>query len=781
MPPSPPNQPLLRLKLLGGATLESDAGIVSGRAVQRRRLALLALLAAAPARTMSRDKVVALLWPESSTEDARHLLSVTIHELRRLLGESLLITRGDDLILDGGQLRTDVEDFVEAVSSGDAQQAVTLYGGPFMDGVHIADAQEFEDWAQAERDRLARMLGGALEDGARAQAAAGNPRGAVDLWRRLAVHDPYNSRVARELIHALIEAGDRAGALQHARVHSTLMREEFGVEPDQESAQLLTSLKEPLAAPPAVPPAAPPAAAPVEPAVAVQPSTGGRRPPRLMMATALAGVILLGAVLVPVLLLDRDPPPPERATVAVLPFRNIGGADSLNYFSDGLTEEVLLALGRVDSLEVIGRTSAFALRDLDPREVGTQLDVRHVLTGTVRTGGARLKVTATLIDAKRGVQLWTQSYEPPLRSADILAVQEDIARAVVRELAPRLGAPLATAALVPSGTDNLDAKRLFWNGRMNFERRTPEHLLLALSFFKRAAEADPDYALAHAAIAEVYTILGAYDYGALPPAEAFPLARKSAELALRLDPQLAEAHAALGNVAFNYGWDWAAADREFRSAITLNKSYAPAYHWYALYLITRGRQADARQAIMRAREVEALSPVVRTGLARHYYLSRDYPAALDEYQRVIAQDSQFVTAHAGIGLTYAAMGNYADALRHYRYALKIGQTPAPVLHGLIGHAAGLSGDRATALASLATLNAMRRTRFVPAEWFVLTYIGLRQPEDAVRELEQAYANRSGALPYLTTEPVVDPIKADPRVQKLIAQLGLAPATRTPSR
>ncbi|HJR62689.1 MAG TPA: winged helix-turn-helix domain-containing protein, partial [Gemmatimonadaceae bacterium] len=217
---------MIRLKLFGGISLESDEGPISGRATQRRRLALLALLAAAPTGAVSRDRIIATLWPESDTAEARHLLSVALYELRRALGEEAIVTVGDDVRLDASMVETDVGEFREALDRGDLARAVWLYTGPFLDGVFVSGASEFERWTEVERERLARAFASALETLADERTARGDLRGAVELWRRRAAHDLADSSVARRLIASLAAAGDRAGALQQARLHETLLREE---------------------------------------------------------------------------------------------------------------------------------------------------------------------------------------------------------------------------------------------------------------------------------------------------------------------------------------------------------------------------------------------------------------------------------------------------------------------------------------------------------------------------------------------------------------------------
>ncbi|HUF35271.1 MAG TPA: BTAD domain-containing putative transcriptional regulator [Gemmatimonadales bacterium] len=225
---------MFRLKLFGGASIESGAGVLAGRSAQRRRLAVLALLAMARGRPLSRDKLIGYLWPESDGEKARRLLSESLYVLRKALGEDALVAAGDELRLDPAVVGCDAAEFADALEAGDLERAVALYTGPFLDGFFLGDALEFERWVDAERDRLAPSYARALQQLAEAAAAKGEARTAADWWRRLAEADPYNAGTAVALMRALDAAGDRAGALQHARIHAALLRAEYDAEPDPE-------------------------------------------------------------------------------------------------------------------------------------------------------------------------------------------------------------------------------------------------------------------------------------------------------------------------------------------------------------------------------------------------------------------------------------------------------------------------------------------------------------------------------------------------------------------
>ena len=292
---------MVSLKLFGGIALASDAGALAGPATQRRRLALLAILAASPGRSVSRDKLIALLWPESESGKARHLLADAVYEVRAALGKDTVRAVGDDLQLDPDVVRTDVAEFERALAEGARERAAAVYGAPFLDGFFISGAPEFERWTAIQRDRFARVYAGALERIAVDHEAAGDRQGATEWWRRLAAHDPYNSRVALRLMRVLEAAGDPAGAVQHARAHEAVLRTDLEVPPDPAVAGLVRVLQAPRS-----PPATHMQAAPdrVEihpngkPNGSAPPATNDRAPFRRRRAAAalLGGVVLVAAL-----------------------------------------------------------------------------------------------------------------------------------------------------------------------------------------------------------------------------------------------------------------------------------------------------------------------------------------------------------------------------------------------------------------------------------------------------------------------------------------------------
>lgn len=458
------------LHLFGGAGLSDPSGPLTGRAVQRRRIALLAILALEHPRPVGRDKLVAFLWPEHDTDRARHLLRDSLYLLRSRLGEGVLLTDGDDVRLDPARVRSDVWDFEQALARDDPEAAARAYAGPLLDGFHVHGAPELGRWLDEARVRCAREHAGALERLAEAASARGDVMAAVEGWQRVADNDPYSARVAMRLMAALEDAGDRAGAIRQARIHALLLEQEFGADPDPAVQALAERMRcEPK--PPAidlrvgVPEGAgvaellphdgehaPPGseARPPGPPVRAEVDWEGGRPrgpeARRLVAAALVGIGLAGA-LSPVRLVPLAGAPGEgaaeahagvRPSVVVLPFVSLDRDPADVTFCDGLTDELIGTLSRRHTLRVAARTSAFAFKGAsrDIREIARALGVGTVLEGSVRHDGSRIRVMAQLVDADDGFPLWSATYDRELTG--VLSIQRELALRIADALQAEL-------------------------------------------------------------------------------------------------------------------------------------------------------------------------------------------------------------------------------------------------------------------------------------------------------------------------------------------------------
>jgi len=778
------------LSLLGGASLEGPEGPLTGRVVQRRRLAVLIVLALAHRRGVSRDKLVANLWPDSEPDRARHLLSDSLYVLRKNLGDDAVTATGDELRLNAEVVRTDVIEFEQALEQGDMERAVTLYTGPLLDGVYLSDNAEWEYWVDGERERLSRLYGRALETLATERDARGDFPGSVDAWRKAAAHEPTNSRVALRLMQALDAAGNRAAAIHHAHIHQTTLREQLGAEPDaavNELAEQLRHAPESKEPPPGK--AAPqsttlqagePSAesnadgSNLSKVLATKQAPGIRRPSLLGKrgaALLVVGVAVLVSIAVWTALQLRANSVnlSNYDSIAVLPFLDMSPDGGTEYLSDGMTEELINALAQVNGLRVASRTSAFALKgtNQDVREIGQKLNVDAVLEGSVRSAGSQLRVSAQLVSTENGYHLWSRTYQREMR--DVFAIQEEIARAIVNTIRGRL-AHEQSAPLVQSHTNDLEAYQLylrgrfFWNQRDNSQRRE-ETLRSAINYFQAALQRDPNYALAYSGLADAYA--------SVPPGisrdVAYARAKTAALRALELDETLAEAHTALARILVVQEWDWQRAGREYQRAIELNPGYATAHQWYGMYLISLGRLDEALMELNTAQQLDPLSLAVNNDLGRALYYARRYDEAIEQYRKIIQLYPSSADAHLNLALTYAEKSVLESAIRELRtWANLSGDEP----QALLGYTYAAAGRRDEALRILGELEERAKTVRVSPVSMAVIHARLGNHDRAFALLEQAVQQRSPFVLFLKVHPRLDPLRSDPRFTQLLRQVGL---------
>ncbi|HUG39143.1 MAG TPA: BTAD domain-containing putative transcriptional regulator [Longimicrobiales bacterium] len=764
---------LLYLRLLGGLVLEEEGAPLTGRAAQKRRLALLALLAGAPGRSVNRNRITGVLWPDKDDEQARHLLSVAAYEIRKEVGEDAIVSRGEDLVLDPLVVGTDLDDFESALEREDYDAAIALYRGPFLDGFFVTGSSEFDHWTDGERNRYDRLYRNALTARAEALEARGDLVAATDAWRKAANADRFDSRIALRLLRALDAAGNRAGALQFARIHEMLLKAEFGTEPDPAFTAAVEEVRnrtEPAPQPaprpaPQAAPASPPPAATADPVAAATSAPARSRPRPAWLAPAAVAAVLILVALAAYMSDWPSGDSPAGLRVLVLPLHPANPEDEA--FADGLSESIMDALAQVDGVRVPAWSLAVALRGVSAGEAARRAGVDYVLGGSVRRdpGADSVRIRVELSTAGGDAE-WNESYDrSTLRWR---ATWDEIARAVLREMEVEL----SQASLPdPAGdTGDREAREMFLKGRHAWYKRTKAGMDQALAYFELAVQRDPNYAQAHAGLADVYNLMGAYDYGLLHPDSAFPLARREAELALKLAPRLGEAYAALASVRFGYDRDWEGAERDYQRAIRLKPHYAEAHHWYSLFLLARGREEAASEEVRQAIQLDTLSPVVRTSLARHRYFRGDVAGALQDYEHALRMDPSFGPALVGGGVTLLELGRHDEALDYFRRATEVVGGTHPLAMALSANAHGRAGRPDEARAILARLEAIRATgRFVPPEWIALVHLGLGDHDAAIDSFEAALHNRSNGAPFFGIERLARPLWDHPRFKTLIAR------------
>jgi TolB-like protein/Tfp pilus assembly protein PilF len=438
------------------------------------------------------------------------------------------------------------------------------------------------------------------------------------------------------------------------------------------------------------------------------------------------------------------------------------------YFSDGLTEELITSLSQVEGLRVAARTSSFQFkgRNADVREVGRRLDVGAVLEGSVRRSGNRLRIAAQLVSAKDGYQLWARSYDREL--TDVFAVQEEIARAIVQALRIELGVGEG-AALAAAPTRDLEAYDLYLRGRYAWNHRSATALPEAVRYLEQAVARDSGFARAWAALADAYILL--VPYADAPREETWPKGRAAAEKALALDSTLAEAHTALAYGTMIYEWDWAAAEASFRRAIAADPDYPTGHHWYADFLAGRGRLDESVREMERAHALDPLSRIIGAELGWVYYLMGRNGPAEAQLRRTLALEPHYPHGVFILGIVLLAEGRYSEAIPALRQALELGGDYDP-LNGTLVAAYARSGDRATALRLLEELRRRaERGDFSPFA-LAIAYTGVGDTEHAIQEVHRAIDQRDIFMPEILFDPLLHPLRKEPGFRRVEERMGL---------
>ena len=462
-------------------------------------------------------------------------------------------------------------------------------------------------------------------------------------------------------------------------------------------------------------------------------------------------------------------PSSGRTMLAVLPFENLTGDAAQDYFSDGLTEEMINRLGRLDPqrLGVIGRASVMRYKGRAPQldRIGNELNVGYVLAGSVRRGSGKVRIAAQLIQVKDQTQVWASTYDRDLR--DLLAVQAEIAREIGNGIQIVLGNGRSPVESVTSlSADSYEAYDLYLKGRYFWNKRTAEGLQQAVEYFSRSSTRDPNYARAYAGLADAYALMSGYS--GKPQTEFMPQARSAALKALELDDGLAEAHNSLALVLEKFDWDWEGAEQHFRRAIELDPNYATAHQWYAEYLALRGRFEEALLESERARRLDPLSLIIATDNGAILYYSRQYDRAIQELRGVLEIEPGFPRAHM-VMMPYVEKGRYADALATVG---KFGPSDKAWTWAMYTYIDGRSGQVRQARQALVKFLDLNRTQKVEPGVAIWAYLGMNDKDEAIASLEQAYAQHSDTMVRLKVDPGYDPLRSAPRFQDLLRRVGL---------
>jgi serine/threonine protein kinase/Tfp pilus assembly protein PilF len=451
----------------------------------------------------------------------------------------------------------------------------------------------------------------------------------------------------------------------------------------------------------------------------------------------------------------------SESSIAVLPFRNMSTDRENEYFSDGMTEEIINALTKIEALHVASRTSSFAFKgkDEDVRKIGAALGVRTVLEGSVRQSGRKIRITAQLINVADGYHLWSDRYDREIE--DVFAVQDEIALAITETLKVRL-LPKEEARLASRATENVEAYNDYLKGRYYFNRREPVE---AIREFERAIERDPRYMPAYTGLADSYCIFGFY--GGISTQEAFARARQAAEKARQLEPESPDVHVSLALVEHYFGWDLRREEVELRRAIELAPRSGAPYSWLGLMLSFTQRLAEGLDLARRAAELEPLSANVQTNVAWNFFAARRFDEAVPEFQRALHIDPNAPYPLWAIALTYQRLGRHTESIQSLEKAAEITSRRQPFYLALLGGALAAAGRRSDALALLGELKQKSVREYIAPFHLSFLYVALGEVDEAIDCLERACAERNAFTWWIRESSVFDPLRSHPRFTSLL--------------
>lgn len=601
---------MLELKLLGGAVVRRSGDALPRPATHRHSIAILALLASAPGRTLSRGKLVGFLWPEVAEGTARNRLNTALHRLRKALDHDVIVSIGGGLRLNEELVQCDICRFRAELDDGDPTAAINLYEGPFLDGFRLRGSREFEEWMERERDRLRRAYHGALESAAEQAARESEPEIAARWWRARARDDSYDSRVTLRLMESLDAAGNRAAALRAFSEHARALEEDLGTEPDRATQALAQRLRQPTGG-----------------------AAGGGPAERPVGANS--------------------------RSLAVLPFESVSGSEEGRLFAAGLHHDLLTRLSRISGLKVISRTSVLRYRGRSAPvpQIARELGVGTIVEGGVQHVGGRLRLNVQMIEVDGDTHRWAETYDETLNAGNLFDVQAELADRISRSLGQVLTPRERERVVDWAPTRDLEAYRLYVQGRARLNERTEEGMRRALELFGEAVEHDDAYALAWVGTADSLTLLHEYGY---EPADRVPRAERAARRALELDPDLAEAHASMG-LLFEARREGSRAIRALERAVELQPGYAEAHNWLSWTNQLLGRRARALESASRAVALDPLSPEAVSNLAVSNLINGDAVAALGEARRARELQPTWTTPRFYEALALFDLKRFAEA------------------------------------------------------------------------------------------------------------------------
>jgi TolB-like protein/Tfp pilus assembly protein PilF len=461
--------------------------------------------------------------------------------------------------------------------------------------------------------------------------------------------------------------------------------------------------------------------------------------------------------------------PQEISSIAVLPFVNASNDPNSEYLSDGLTEGLINSLSQIPNLAVMSRSSVFHYkgRDVDPQQVARDLKIEGVVTGRIVQHGDQLIISAELINARTNHNLWGEQYDRKL--SDVLAVQDEITRAISSKLRERLSGE-TTKLAAKGGTSDPEAYQLYLKGRYYWEKRTPDSLEKARDYFTQAIEKDLNYALAYVGLADYYDVVP--DYAPVPSSEAEPKARAAAQKALAIDDSLEEAHAVLAD-GYSLQWQWSAAEREFKRALELNPNSANAHKLYWLYLSSQGRHQEALAEIRNALRLDPLNLKYNDNLGQEYEIGGQYDLAIEQFKKVIEMDPSFASVHGGLANTYLDTGKYELWIQESETEFSLShQAEDEAIAKNVGRVYAQSGINAALREWAKQQEELSKRHYEDPAFIGFVYAKAGDKDQAFAWLEKGLKEKSDAIQYLKVNHLADSLHSDPRYADMLKRMGM---------
>lgn len=497
----------------------------------------------------------------------------------------------------------------------------------------------------------------------------------------------------------------------------------------------------------------------------IDPSTSITRSTGRSLDFVIIGVLL--AVIAVIAFQHHRPGPNGNApqkSIAILPFIDLSQTQEQDYFSDGITEQIINSLAHVHGLLVVARTTAFSFKNknMDVREVGRQLQVSHMLEGSVNRGTGKVRVVARLIDVANGFHLWSETYYSTEK--DLLSLQSDVAKKVASALQIELHLAEATQLAKPP-TQNPEAYDCYLRGRYLLEKRTVDSTQKGRALFEEAVVKDPRFALGHAGIADSYIQLA--KLGAISPGEASTHAWPEVSSALAIDDNLAEAYVSRATLLTDFEWNWPAAEPDYRKAIELNSNSAKAHHWYARHLAELGRSEEAMREIDAAEKLDALSPVIRTEKAKILYMAHRYPEAIDQCRRALDLESNFARSFSILAQAYVHHQQYAEGIEAAKKYVELSNGSGWAKLEL-AYAHAVAGNKAESDRIVNEVTSQPGP-FSPYDMATIRAVW-RDTTGAFRWLEKAIEQRSVDVIWIRVDPRLDNIRGEPGFQEVLSRI-----------